>query len=453
MTLLTVRSNIRTEIKEFLKLAIPLVSAQLAQSVTGFADTVVMGRLGQETLAAGGLASITFLTLLNTATSMVMGVSPLVAAAHGAGRKSRVEQVTRQGLWISVVLAISLMSIVGHLDALMLQLGQAPTSTSLANDYLDVALWGIFPALGFTVLRSLVAGVSQARPVMAIAIAWTLFDIAGNYILGLGMFGFPQMGLVGLALTSALSFWGRFLSLAVYILWHKQLNTYCIFQALHRIQPRIIWELLWLGTPIGMATAVEYGLFNIVTFLMGRLGTDVLAAHQIVLQTTVVMYMVPLGMSYATTVRVGQWLGQKNLQAAKRAGYVSMSFGAGLMTLMAIALLIYPQQVVGLFIDLHNPANANVLSIAAPMLFVAALGEILDGIQRTANGALQGFQDTRVPMLLGFLAYWGAGLTSGYLLGLQFGLGGVGLWIGQSIGLAIASVAFIWRFRQLTSRK
>jgi MATE family multidrug resistance protein len=288
---------------------------------------------------------------------------------------------------------------------------------------------------------------------MAIAIAWTLFDIAGNYILGLGMFGFPQMGLVGLALTSALSFWGRFLSLAVYILWHKQLNTYCIFQALHRIQPRIIWELLWLGTPIGMATAVEYGLFNIVTFLMGRLGTDVLAAHQIVLQTTVVMYMVPLGMSYATMVRVGQWLGQKNLQAAKRAGYVSMSFGAGLMTLMAIALLIYPQQVVGLFIDLHNPANANVLSIAAPMLFVAALGEILDGIQRTANGALQGFQDTRVPMLLGFLAYWGAGLTSGYLLGLQFGLGGVGLWIGQSIGLAIASVAFIWRFRQLTSRK
>lgn len=453
MALFTIRSQIRIEIKEFLKLAIPLVSAQLAQSVTGFADTVVMGRLGQETLAAGGLASITFMTLLNTATSMVVGVSPLVAAAYGAKDKSQVTQITRQGLWISIVLAISLMPIVGHLDALMLQLGQAPTSASLANDYLDVALWGIFPALGFTVLRSLVAGVSQARPVMTIAIVWTLFDIAGNYILGLGMFGFPQMGLVGLALTSALSFWGRFLSLAVYILWHKQLRTYRIFQALHQIRPRIIWELLWLGAPIGMATAIEYGLFNIVSFLMGALGTDLLAAHQIVLQTTVVFYMIPLGMSYATTVRVGQWLGQQNLKAAKLAGYISMVLGAGAMTLMAIAVLIFPQQIVGLFIDLRDPANANVLSIAIPMLFIAALGEIFDGVQRTANGALQGLQDTRIPMLLCFLAYWGAGLTSGCLLGFQFGFGGVGLWIGQSIGLAIASIAFVWRFNKLISRK
>ncbi|MBD2306359.1 MATE family efflux transporter [Chroococcidiopsis sp. FACHB-1243] len=448
----TLRFNIQTEIKEFLKLAIPLVSAQLAQSVTGFADTVVMGRLGQETLAAGGLASITFMTLLNTATSIVVGVSPLVAAAHGAGDKSRVTQITRQGLWISVVLAIALMPIVAHLDALMLQLGQTSRTAALANEYLDVALWGIFPALGFTVLRSVVAGVSQARPVMVIAIAWTLFDIAGNYIFGLGMFGFPRLGLVGLALTSALSFWGRFLSLVVYILWHKQLRNYGIFQALH-LRPRIIWELLWLGAPIGIATAIEYGLFNIVTFLMGTLGTEILAAHQIVLQTTVIFYMVPLGMSYATTVRVGQWLGQQNLKAAKRAGYVSMVLGASSMTLMAIAVLIFPQQIVGLFIDLRDPANANVLSIAAPMLFVAALGEIVDGVQRTANGALQGLQDTRVPMLLGFLAYWGAGLTSGYLLGFQFGLGGVGLWIGQSIGLAIASIAFIWRFRKLSSRK
>ncbi|AFY86868.1 MATE family efflux transporter [Chroococcidiopsis thermalis] len=453
MTSHSVRSNIWAEIQEFLKLAIPLVSAQLAQSVTGFADTVVMGRLGQETLAAGGLASITFMTLLNTATSIVVGVSPLIAAAHGAKNKSRVMQVTRQGLWISVVLAIALMPIVEHLDALMLQLGQTSRTASLANEYLDVALWGIFPALGFTVLRSLVAGVSQARPVMVIAIIWTLFDIAGNYLLGLGMFGFPRLGLVGLALTSALSFWGRFLSLAVYILWHKQLRTYGIFQALHQIKPRIIWELLWLGAPIGIATAIEYGLFNIVTFLMGMLGTEILAAHQIVLQTTVVFYMIPLGMSYATTVRVGQWLGQQNLKAAKRAGYVSMVLGASSMTLMAIAVLIFPQQIIGLFIDLRDPANANVLSIAAPMLFVAALGEIVDGVQRTANGVLQGLQDTRVPMLLGFLAYWGAGLTSGYLLGFPFGLGGVGLWIGQSIGLAIASIAFIWRFRKLSSRK
>jgi multidrug resistance protein, MATE family len=449
MTSLIDRSNVRTEIQEFLKLAVPLVSAQLAQSVTGFADTVVMGRLGQDTLAAGGLASITFMTLLNTATSMVVGVSPLVAAAHGAGDKLQVTQITRQGLWISVVLTISLMPIVGNLDALMLHLGQTSRTAFLANEYLDVALWGIFPALGFTVLRSLVASVSQPRPVMVIAIAWTLFDIAGNYALGLGMFGFPKMGLVGLALTSALSFWGRFLSLIVYILWHKQLKTYCIFRSLHQIKPFIIRQLLWLGAPIGIATAIEFGMFNIVTFLMGALGTEILAAHQIVLQTVGIFYMIPLGMSYATTVRVGQWFGQQNIKAAKQAGYLSMVLGAGVMTLIAIAVLIFPQHIVGLFIDLRDPANVKVLSIAVPMLFVVASGEIVDGVQRTANGALQGFQDTRIPMLLSFFAYWGVGLTSGYLLGFQFGLGGVGLWIGQAIGLGVASIAFIWRFRQL----
>lgn len=453
MALFTVRTDIRTEIKEFLKLAIPLVSAQVAQSATGFVDTVMMGRLGQEILAAGGLASITFLTLLTTGSGIVMGVSPLVAEAYGANQKTRVERVARQGLWIALILAIPLMLIVGHLDRLMLQLGQAESLVKLADTYLDVVLWGVFPALGFAVLRGVVSGVSQARPVMAIVIGGTLFNIIGNYVLGYGKLGFPQMGLAGLALASALTFWLMFLALALYIIQHPKLRRYRIFQEIYRLRPKIIGELLWLGAPIGVATALEYGLFNIVTFLMGTLGTDVLAAHQIVLQTTIVIYMVPLGMSYATTIRVGQWFGQLDLAAAKRAGHVSMSLGTGLMVLTAIALLIYPQQVVGLFIDLGNPANASVLSIAVPMLSIAALGEILDGVQRTANGALQGLQDTRIPMLLGFLAYWGAGLTSGYLLGFHFGLGGVGLWIGQSIGLTSAAVFFTWRFREIISCK
>ncbi|MDV2991230.1 MAG: Multidrug resistance protein MdtK [Chroococcidiopsis sp. SAG 2025] len=453
MALFTVRTDIRTEIKEFLKLAIPLVSAQVAQSATGFVDTVMMGRLGQEILAAGGLASITFLTLLTTGSGIVMGVSPLVAEAYGANQKTRVERVARQGLWIALMLAIPLMLMVRHLDTLMLQLGQPESLVKLADTYLDVVLWGVFPALGFAVLRGVVSGVSQARPVMAIVISGTLFNIVGNYVLGYGKLGFPQMGLAGLALASALTFWLMFLALAIYIFRHPKLRQYRIFQEIYRLRPKIIGELLWLGAPIGVATALEYGLFNIVTFLMGTLGTDVLAAHQIVLQTTIVIYMVPLGMSYATTVRVGQWFGQLDLAAAKRAGYVSMSLGTGLMVLTAIALLIYPQQVVGLFIDLRNPANASVLSIAVPMLSIAALGEILDGVQRTANGALQGLQDTRIPMLLGFLAYWGAGLTSGYLLGFHFGLGGVGLWIGQSIGLTTAAVFFTWRFREIISCK
>jgi len=409
-----------------------------------------MGHLGRETLAAGALAAMTFFALVVTASGVVMGASPLVAEAYGAGQKTRVEQVARQGFWLSLFLAIPMMFLIGHIDVFMRQLGQAATTVTLANVYLDIMLWGFFPALGFAMLRGVVSALSHARPVMVIVIAGTLFNVVGNYVLGFGKFGFPRMELAGLALASVLTLWGMFLALAVYILKHKQLRTYHLFQNLYRLKPRILWELVRIGVPIGVFSALEIGLFTVVTYLMGILGTDVLAAHQIVFQTINLIFMVPLGMSYATAARVGQWRGQKNLEGVRRAGYVSISIGAGFMALMTIVLLLFPQQVIGLYIDIRNPENATVLALGIPMLTAAAVAQIFDGMQKTAYGALQGLQDTRIPMLLSFLTYWCIGLTSGYLLGFHLGLGGTGLWLGQSIGVAIASGVFTWRFRSLT---
>lgn len=450
MTSMLIKSNIRTEIREFLQLAVPLASAQVAQSATGFADTVMMGALGQETLAAGGLASLTFVMLMNIGGGVVMGVSPIVAEAYGAGRKTRIEQVTSQGLWLSLLLAIPMMFLIGHLDSFMSQLGQAQTTVVLANTYLDIILWGLIPALGFAMLRGVVSGLSQARPVMIIVIVGTLFNIVGNYVLGFGKFGFPRMELAGLALASVLSLWGMFLALVVYTFKHQQLKTYRFFQDLHRLKPGILRELVWIGVPIGVSVALESGLFTVVTYLMGVLGVDVLAAHQIVLQTIIVIFMVPLGMSFATTARVAQWLGQQNLEAARRSGYVSIAVAAVFMALTAIALLTHPQQVIGLYLDIRNPENANVVKLAMPMLTISALAQLLDGVQKTAMGALYGLQDTRVPMLLSLPTFWGVGLTTGYFLGFHLGLGGVGLWIGQSIGVAIAAGVFVWRFYKLT---
>jgi MATE family multidrug resistance protein len=453
MTSVFIKPHIRSEVKGFLQLAIPLASAQVAQSATGFVDTIMMGRLGQESLAAGGLAALTFQMLLNATSGVVMGASPLVAEAFGAGKKTRIEQIARQGMWLSAILSMPMMLLIGHLDTFMGQLGQAPTTVTLANKYLDYMLWGFFPALGFAMLRGVVSGLSQARPVMIIVIAGTVVNIIGNYILGFGKFGFPKMELAGLAISSAISLWVMFLALVVYIMMHKQLKNYRLFAELHRVRPKILWELIKIGVPMGIAIALEYGLVTVITYLMGILGTDVLAAHQIVLQTILVIFMVPLGMSYATTARVGQWLGQQNIQGAKRAGYISILIAAIFMTLTGILLLFHPQQVIGLYIDIRNPENANILTIAAPMLTVAALAQLFDGVQKTTMGALYGLQDTRIPMLLNLPVFWGVGLTSGYLLGFQFGFGGVGLWVGQSIGIAVAACVFIWRFRQLTKSR
>jgi multidrug resistance protein, MATE family len=446
MTCLAMRPHLQTEIREFFKLTIPLASAQVAQAATGFIDTIMMGWLGQETLAGGGLAAITFMAFLLTGTGILAGVSPLVAEAFGAKQSHRVGQVTRQGLWIALLLTLPGMQVIGHLDTMMTQAGQAPQTVALANTYLDIMLWGLFPALGFAVLRSVVTSLSQARPVMAIVIGATLFNAVGNYVLAFGKFGFPAMGIAGLALASIFAHWIMFLSLLIYMLWHKSLQAYGLFHKLQRLELPILGKLLKIGLPVGVSAALENGLVMIVMYLAGTLGTHVLAAHQIVLQTIIVIFMVPVAMSYAATIRVGQWLGQQNWRQARQAGYVSMGVGAVFMTVMAIALLTHPRQVIGLYLDLNNPANNNVLAVAVPMLIVAALGQILDGVQRTANGALQGLQDTRVPMLLGFFSFWGVGLTSGYLLGIHFNLGGAGLWLGQSIGLAVAAGVFIWRF-------
>lgn len=450
MSTIFLSSNVKKEIREFLNLAIPLASAQVAQSATGFADTIMMGRLGQETLAAGGLASLTFTALLASASGVVMGVSPLVAEAYGAGNKTRIEQIARQGLWLSLLLSLPMAIAIAHFDAWMRQLGQAPTTVTLANTYLDIMLWGFFPALGFAMLRGVVSGLSQARPVMTIVVAGVLFNITGNYVLGFGKWGFPRLEMAGLAIASILSLWGMFLALAIYLLKHKQLREYRIFQEWHRLKPRLLQELVQIGLPIGISTVLEVGLFTVITYLMGILGTDVLAAHQIVFQTIVVIFMVPLGMSFAITARVGQWVGQKNLKAARQAAIIGIAIAVGFMILMSLALVLFPQQVFSLYLDPQNPDNARVLTLALPMLIVAAIIQVLDGVQKTTMGALYGLQDTRVPMLLSLPTFWGVGLTSGYLLGFPLGFGGVGLWIGQSIGVAIAAIVFVWRFDRLT---
>ncbi|MGD1922549.1 MAG: MATE family efflux transporter [Pleurocapsa sp.] len=207
------------------------------------------------------------------------------------------------------------------------------------------------------------------------------------------------------------------------------------------------------GIPIGIFIGLELGVFTVVTYLMGALGTEVLAAHQIVFQTVTVTFMIPLGMSYAATVRVGQSLGQKSLKGVARAGYTSIAIGSTFSILIAIAMLVFPQAIVGLYVDLNNPANGSIVELALPMLTVATVSQILDGVQKITYGTLQGLQDTRIPVFLSIPSFWIVGLPIGYFLGFSRGLGGTGLWLGQSVGVAIAAVLFLLRFRHLIIKR
>ncbi|MBW4651643.1 MAG: MATE family efflux transporter [Kaiparowitsia implicata GSE-PSE-MK54-09C] len=448
-----VKSPWGTESREFLKIAIPLASAQVAQAATGFVDTIMMGRLGAESLAAGGLASTTFQLLLNVSGGVVMAVSPLVAEAYGAGRKSQIEQIARQGLWLALLLGLPLMVAIAHLDIALQFLRQPAEIVALAQPYLFFISWGIVPALGFAMLRGYVSALSHAHIVTVIVIIGTLFNILGNYALGFGKFGLPRMELAGLGLASGLSFWLMFLIFLAYTLKHPHLKHYRLLRNLYQIRPLVLRRLTAIGVAIAVTIALEYGLFAAVTLMMGSLGTEILAAHHTVYQTAVVIYMVPLGMAYAVTARVGQWLGQHDVQGIRRAGYVGIACVALFMGVTAIALLLFRQQVIGVYLDIRRPENVSVVALAVPMLVVSAIVQLLDGIQRVAMGALHGLQDARMPMVLSGLAFWGIGLPSSYLLGFRLGLGGVGLWTGQSLGVAVAGIIFVWRFHRLTARR
>lgn len=453
MTSIPSQFSIQEEVREFLKLAVPLAGAQLAQAATGFVDTVMMGWLGQDVLAAGGLATIIFMAFMMTGVGLLSGVSPMVAEAYGAGQVQRIGQLTRQGLWIALLLSIPSMQAIAHFDRLMCQFGQAETTVILSDTYLDVMAWGLFPAVAFAVLRGCIVALSKARPVMFIVVIATLFNILGNYVLGFGKFGFPNLGLAGLAIASASAHWLMFLSLLGYLFWHQSLRNYALLTSLHRFEPRIMQQLLWVGGPIGIAAVLEYGLYATVSFFMGVLGTSTLAANQIVQQTVVIIFMVPLGMSFAATVRVGQWFGKRDWKQIQQAALVSIGL-AILFTLTAgIVLFAYSRQIIELYLDLDDPANENALNISISLMRIAAFGLIFDGIQRTANGVLQGLQDTRIPLLLGTISYWGFGLTASYLLGFHTPLADMGIWIGAYIGLAAASSVYLLRFRMVMVKK
>lgn len=440
------KRSISSEIRATLHLGIPLAAAQLAQSLTAFVDTVMMGLLGSQTIAAGGLGAVTFTLLLLVSSAIVSAVSPLVAEAYGAARIQMVKCVVCQGLWLAIIFGVPISLIVFHGKSLLLLFGQDASVVTLTEEYLQAIAWGVIPAIAFAVLRNFVSGVSQPRPIMVIVICGTFLNIAANYVLMFGKLGFPALGLAGIGWGSTLSFWSMLISLIVYINSESTLKKYHVFSNFHQFNRQIFGEILHIGLPIGMLTAVEAGLFTVTTFIMGMLGTVTLAAHQIALQTAATTFTVALGISFATTVRVGQEVGQKSIKGARLAGYVGISLGGIFMALMGILFWLMPERIVSLYLDINNPANTAVVNQAKALLRVAAFFQIADGIQVTAVGALRGFRDTKIPMLIGIFAYWCIGLTSGYLLGLKLGFGGVGLWWGLALGLAVASVVLTWRF-------
>ncbi len=447
----------RQEVAATLRLAGPVVAAQLAQMSMGFVDTVMVGRLGPEALAGVALGNTVFFFLLIVCTGVVSAVGPMVSQAYGAGERGAGEgapigRSVRQGLWLALALAVPATLLLYNVGVLLLALGQEPAAVRDAQAYLRAICWGFLPALAFVALRSFAEGVSRPLPVTAITAVGVALNAGANYALMFGALGLPALGLVGTGWASTLVFWFLLAALALYVFRGAPFRAYRIFERLAAPDVQTFRTLFRIGWPIGISMGIEAGLFMITALMMGLLSTTALAAHQVALQCAAFTFMVPLGIGIAGSVRVGQAAGRGDAEGVRRAGYTAMLLAVGAMSAAAVLFWTLPETIVGLYLDPEAQENRRVAELAVTLLGVAAVFQVFDGAQVAAAGALRGLKDTRVPMLIALVAYWGLGLSAGYVLGLRLGWGAPGLWWGLVMGLAAAAVLLTARFRRMARR-
>jgi MATE family multidrug resistance protein len=445
--------SVRTELVALFRLAGPLIAAQLAHVLMVFTDTLMMGRLGPAELAAGGLGAASYSFVSIFCVGVLAAVGNLVAIRHGAGDGDGVSRMTRSGLLLAWGLALASGLLLWHLEPLLRALGQEPHNISGAMQFLATLVFALPGYLSFIALRGFTAAIGRPGPILAISIGGALLNFALNWVLIEGWFGLPPLGLAGIGLVTALVSNLMALLLAWYLTRHPAYARYSLRQGL--LQPRLddLRELLRLGLPIGGTYAVESGLFAFAALCMGALGSQALAAHQIAIMSVYVAFMVPVGISYATTYRIGQHYGAGLLAEARRAGRLGIASGALCMLAFALLFWLAPEYVVGLFLDRSDPAFAEIITLAVGLLAVAAWFELFDGIQTIAMGAIRGLKDGKTTFLVGLVCYWAVGAPLAWLLAFPLGWGAHGVWWGLAGGLACAaiglSLGFEWKIGRM----
>jgi MATE family multidrug resistance protein len=443
---------LRTELRATLRLAGPVVAAQLAHISMGFVDTVMVGRLGPEALAGVALGNTVFFFFAIMGMGMVRAVGPMVSQAVGAKKSRAVGRSVRQGLWLATGLGLVILLVLSNVEPVLRWTGQEPVAIDGATRYLDAIRWGILPFLGFAALRSFVEGLSRPLPVTIISFVGVAVNIGANELLMFGRWGLPALGLAGTGWASTIVFSVLFGALAVFVHRTAPFAEHGVFAHIREPDSAYLRELARIGAPMGASRGIESSLFMLTTVMMGVLGTTALAAHQVAIQCAAFAFMVPLGIGMAGTVRVGQAAGAQDEAGARRASGVAMGLATLFMVGTAVLFWALPRPLVGLYLDLATPENAAVVSLAVQLLGVAAVFQLFDGLQVAAHGVLQGLKDTRVPMGIAMVTYWGIGLTTGYLWGVRGGGGPEALWWGLVVGLAAASVLLVLRFHRQVDR-
>lgn len=413
----------------------------------GLVDTAMVGRVSAEAIGAVSVGSHTYFVAAMFGMGVLLGLDPLVSQAWGAGRREEAHRALAQGLMLASGIGLVLMTLLWwgnqHLGALGIDEKVLPDAMA----YMDVVTWGMIPLLWFAAVRRYLQGMGIVRPVMIVVLVANVVNAFANWVLIFGNLGAPAMGAVGSGWATTISRVFMILALAGFTWWLAARESPGLFHVSWRPDPRLLRYIVRLGLPAATQLTLEGGVFTAATLLAAALDPTALAAHQIALGAAAFSFMVPLAVSSAGAVRVGQSLGAGEPDQARIAGWTALLVGGTFMTFSATTFLVIPRVILSVFTD-----EVAVIAVGVGLLRIAAAFQLFDGVQVVATGVLRGSGDTRTSMFTSVVAYWVIGLPLAWGMCFSLDLGVDGLWVGLTSGLVFAAFVLVAAWARRTRR-
>lgn len=433
------------DVRELLRLAIPIVLIQVGMMLMGVIDTIMVGHVSPTALAAVALGNLYTFGLSIFGLGVLLSLDPIVAQALGAGDHVAVSRGLQRGLVLSLVLTVPTSLVLLTVDPVLTFVRQPAEVIPYAAGYVYRTLPGVWPFFAFVVMRQTLQAHHRTGPIMVTIVVTNMINVGLNYAWIFGHFGFPAMGVLGSAWATMVSRW--LMAVLLMVLGWRYLSPY-----LRRLAPQVfdaaaIGRMIRLGAPIGTQMLLEWGAFGTVALLMGWLGTVQVAAHQVAINLASLTFMVPVGVSSAAAVVVGHAVGREDPDGVRRSSLAALLVGAGFMTLTAITFVTLPGFLAGIY-----TTDATVLQLAVLLLPIAGVFQVFDGIQVVSVGLLRGLGDTRIPMLASILGFWCLGIPVSLWLAFGRKMGAVGLWWGLVVGLAVVALFLVIRIKHREER-
>lgn len=434
--------------KKTLHLAFPVILSQIGHVSVGIVDSIMVGQIGPEALAASSFANSMLMVFLMFGIGISYGITPLVAQADGEGDTTKIARLLRHGIILCGATSL-LLFLAGFILSFAFESFSQPTEViSMGTPYFYVILASLIPLMLFQNFRQFLEGLSITRPTMYISIAANLLNVLLNYLLIYGKFGFPELGLIGAGWGTLISRVFMAIGLLMYIGKSKRTEVFKVGLRIFSISAAYFKPMLKIGLPSGAQFVFEVGAFSVAALMMGQLGVVPLAAHQIAISLVSLSYMMATGIAAASTVRVGNQIGKRDAFNLNRAGNTSFIIALIFMAFCATIFIVFHNFFPTLYVD-----DPELISLAGTLIVVAGFFQLSDGVQVVGLGALRGMSDVKIPTIITLIAYWVLGIPVSYLFGFIWDFGPQGIWLGLLVGLSASAIALFVRFKILAKKK